>query len=152
MTSSKTTNIGNLGKIKLTEKERFRLPESNDLKEMASNSIWYGEYKLPSTSKFVKTTVTGGFQESNILTKAKDGDGYILVCFNIVGKYENNNYLSYQKEIESGKTQWNKEGYTNSIPLVNGKTYNLPGSSTTHVGVFLYEAFENNGEDVVNPH
>lgn len=152
ITSAKKTGIGNLGQIALDEEERFRLPSStNDLKEMASNSIWYGEYKLPSTSKFVKSGEK--FADENILTRTKNGDGFILVCFNIIGKYNDYDYLSYQKILKGTNTQWSEEGYKNSnIKLVNGQTYNLPGGPSEHVGVFLYEAFENNGEDVVNPH
>jgi hypothetical protein len=112
-----------------------------------ANGHWYGEYRLPSSTRAVpKGTVipAGTSDNSSIFLR----NGYIIVQADISTNYVGWDYLSYNKPDEN--SQWQKENYSQTVVLPNGKTVNIEGSGT----VIVYEAGIRASEDyeVVGTH
>ncbi len=160
-----TVGIGTVGKVILNEATRLRYDNiQNYLNENtygttnrstlvanagSENNIvsrisnWYGEYRLPSTSTFVKGN------------KTIEEDGYVIVYFEIKTNYNDgtrNEYLSYQ--LSNSSTQYQKEGWqaNRDIELPNGRVVKDLPSSRNYASVFIYEAKLNNGKDTVGTH
>ena len=117
---------------------------------------WYAGYKLPAST----IAVPKGTSKDNVkkLVESKNNltDGYILVRFDLISKYNEWNYLRYTGPEGLAEGIWNKTPYvpnnanaSQNVTLPNGKPANIPQGT-----VVIYEAGirSNNDYEVSGTH